>query len=71
MIKVDDFMLNYLNYQTNDITSYKKIVDLFCIIFKLEVEQDIIEVCAKFHRVSIVQFGEFGTQSQLPSLTKF
>lgn len=124
MIKVDDFTPNYWNYQTNYIkTSCKTFVDLFCIIFKLELDQDISEVCAKFQRVSIVllarssseplvslglvtrnsivlglgsivtivcislsqpilwdvpraswrpvQFGEFRTESQVHSLTKF
>ena len=51
--------------------SYKKIVDLFCIIFKLELYQDLSEVCAKFQRVSIVRFKEFQTESQVPMLTKF
>ena len=49
----------------------KKIVNLFCIIFKLELDQDISEVCAKFQRVSTIRFGEFRTESQVPSLTKF
>ena len=52
-------------------TSYKKCVDLFCIIFKLELDQDISEVCTKFQRVSIIRFGEFRTESQVPTLTKF
>ena len=56
-IKVDDFTPNYWNYQTNYIkTSCKTFVNLFCIIFKPELDQDISEVCAKFQRVSIVQF---------------
>ena len=63
--KVDDFTPNYWNYQTHYIrTSYKKIVDLFCTISKLELDQDIWEVYAKFQHVSIIRFGEFRTESQ-------
>ena len=50
---------------------YKKFVDLFCIIFTLDLDQDISEVCAKFQRVSIIWFGEFLTESRVPFLTKF
>ena len=32
---------------------------LFCIIFRLELEQDISEVCAKFERISSARF-KFG-----------
>ena len=45
----------------------QKIVDLFCITFKLELDQDILEVCAKFQRVSIIRFGESRTESQVTS----
>ena len=66
---MDDFRPYYWNYQTNYMkTSYKKFVDLFCIIFKLELDQDISEVCAKFQRFSIIRFGEFWTESQVPKL---
>ena len=45
---------------TNEIkTRYEKFVDLFCIPFKLELDQDIWEVCAKFQRASIVRFRQF------------
>ena len=47
------------------------IVDLFSTIFKLELDQDISKVCAKFQRVSIVWFGNFRTENQVPSLTRF
>ena len=49
----------------------QKIVYLFCSIFKLELEQDISEVCATFQCVSIVWFRGFRTESQAPLFTKF
>ena len=51
-------MPNYLNYQTTYIiTSYKQFIDLFSIILKLDLDQDISEVCAKFQRVPIIAYG--------------
>ena len=44
-------------------TSYKKLVDLCWIIFKVELDQDISEVYAKFQGVSVVRFREFRTES--------
>ena len=68
---MDDFTPDYWNYKKNNIkTIYKKFVDLFCIFFMLELDQDISEVCAKFQRVSIVRLGEFRTESQVPSHSK-
>ena len=66
---MDDVTPNYWNYQTNYIkTSYKKIVDLFCIIFTLRLDQDISKVCAKFsacfhHTVWRISNGKSGTVS--------
>ena len=69
-----DFTPNYWNYQTNNIkTSYKKFVDLFCIIFKLELDQDrgLCQVSACFYRtVWRISNGKSGT-FRLSSFRRF
>ena len=68
---MDDSTPNFWNYQTNYIkTSYNNIVDLFRIIFKLELEDNTSEVFAKFQLVSIVRFREFRAEMRMDFLVE-
>ena len=69
---MEGFLPNDWENQTNYITStYKKFLDLFCIILKQELEQDISNVDTKFQRVSFVRCEEFRTESRVLLLSKF
>ena len=68
---MDGFFFFFWENQTNDIIStYKKFLNLFCIFFKQELEQDISNVDTKFQRVLFVRCEEFRTESQVLLLSK-
>ena len=67
-IKMDDFRRNIKKIGQMILS---QLLDLFCIIFKLELEQNISNVHAKSMHASFLRFKKFRTKSQVLLFSEF